>query len=207
MSKRKIQILWIHGGNTFKNRKDYLDYLLNKKISLEKSTVWYYEDNFDNELGNSFEIIRPTMPLKENAKYEEWKIVFENYLKAVNNNCVLMGVSLGGIFLAKYLSENKLSKKIKAVYLFAPPYDNEIKGEDLCGGFKLKKDLSLIVKNCKNIRLFFSSDDIVVPLSQAEKYRKKIKKADIRIVDNAKGHFRAEKLPDIIKTIKEDCLC
>jgi predicted alpha/beta hydrolase family esterase len=203
---KKIQILWIHGGNTFKNKKDYLDYLLNKEISLENYNVWYYSNNLDKKLGEKFEVIRPTMPLKENAKYEEWKIIFEHYFKLVDGNCVLMGISLGGIFLAKYLSENIFPKKINAVYLFGSPYDNSVEGEDLCGGFKLKKDLSLIYKNCSKFKMYFSSDDPVIPLSHAKKYQEKLKAEDVIILKNAQGHFRAESLPEIIKQIKKDCL-
>ncbi|MDA3802755.1 MAG: alpha/beta hydrolase [Patescibacteria group bacterium] len=203
--KQKEQILYIHGGDTFKSRKDFLEYLKNKEVSLENPEIWS-GDYLKESLKSDFEIIKPRMPLKENAKYGEWKIMFEKYLKLLNNNSVLIGYSLGGIFLAKYLSENIVNKKLKAVYLIGSPYNNDIPGEDLVGGFRLKSDLSLIYKNCSKTRFLFSSDDPVVPQSQVEKYRKKIKEADIYIIKKAAGHFRAEKLPELIKMIKEDCL-
>jgi len=43
------------------------------------------------------------MPCIENAKYNEWKIQFEKYLKRTDNDLILIGMSLGGIFLTKYL--------------------------------------------------------------------------------------------------------
>ena len=202
---KKIQILYIHGGNTFKSKKDYLDYLKNKEVSLENPEVWS-GTYLEKSLKNNFEIIKPRMPLKENAKYEEWKIIFEKYLKQLRNNLVLIGVSLGGIFLAKYLSENKINRKIKAVYLIAPPYNNDLPGEDLTGGFKLKSDLSLIYKNCSKTRFLFSSDDPVVPLSQKDKYLKKVKEEYVYVIKDAVGHFRCEKFPELIKMIKKDCL-
>jgi predicted alpha/beta hydrolase family esterase len=142
------------------------------------------------------------MPLKENAKYKHWKIYFERYFPYLKNNIILIGNSLGGIFLAKYLSEHKFPKKILAIYLVCPPFDNTLSSEDLAGGFTIKSNLSLIEKNCKNIYLMFSEDDDVVPVSHAEKYRKKLKKAKIFIYKNKNGHFQVAEFPEIIRMIK-----
>jgi hypothetical protein len=77
--KTKTQIFIIHGGMTFKNDKDYLHFLKTKKISTVKKVRWQ-DDYLDKELGKSFEIIRPRMPLQDNAKYRDWKIWFERYI-------------------------------------------------------------------------------------------------------------------------------
>ena len=144
------------------------------------------------------------MPLQDNAKYSDWKIHFERYFSQLKNNIILIGNSLGGIFLAKYLSENRFPKKILSTYLICPPFENTLDGEDLVGGFNLKSDLSLIEKNSKKLYLLFSKDDDVVPVSHTEKYRKKLKNAKIIIYKSKKGHFRISKFPDIIKMIKND---
>jgi hypothetical protein len=201
--KKKTQILYIHGGMTFKNQKDYLYFLKNRKISIEKKVRWF-DDYLDKELGKSFEIIRPRMPLADNSKYVDWKINFERYLPYIRNNVILIGGSLGGIFLAKYLSENKFPKKILSTYLVCPPFDDTCFEEDLVGGFKLKSDLSLIEKNSKNLTLLFSKDDDDVPVSHAEKYRKKLKNPKIIIYKSKNGHFKISKFPEIVKMIRED---
>lgn len=200
--KTKSQIFFIHGGMTFKNRKDYLNYLKNKDVSIEKKKSWAL-DYFDKELGRKFQIIRPRFPKSEDSKYEEWKIYFERFIPLLKNNLILIGNSLGGIFLAKYLSENKFPKKILSVFLVCPPFDNTCIGEDLVGGFNLKKDLSLLEKNTKNLHLMFSKDDDVVPVSHAEKYRKKLTNAKITIYKSKNGHFRVSKFPEIVKIIKD----
>jgi hypothetical protein len=201
--KAKTQILIIHGGMTFKNKKDYLHFLKTGEISIEEKIRWYNEFLKKN-LGKNFEIIRPSMPLAENAKYEEWKIHFERHFPQLKNNIILIGNSLGGIFLAKYLSEHKFPKKILSTYLICPPYDNTLPKEDLVGGFKLKSNLSLLEKNSKNLYLMFSKDDDVVPVSHAEKYRKKLKNAKIIIYESKNGHFKISEFPEIIKMIKKD---
>ena len=201
--KKKTQIFLIHGGSTFKNKKDYLSHLKNKEVSIEKKIRWS-DDYLDKEVGKKFEIIRPRMPLSENAKYSDWKLYFERFIPLLKNNVILIGNSLGGIFLAKYLSEHKFPKKILSTYLVCPPFDDTIPTEDLVGGFKLKSNLSLLEKNSKNLYLLFSKNDDVVPVSHAEKYRNKLKNAKIVIYKNKNGHFKISKFPEIVEMIKSD---
>lgn len=202
-TKKKIQVLLVHGGMTFKNEKDYLRYLKTKKVTAKKKISWA-GNYLEKSLGKKFEIISPRMPLQDYAKYRDWKIFFERYLSLIKNKYVLIGSSLGGVFLAKYLSENKLCKKALSVFLVCPPFDNSLPGEDLVGGFKLKNDLSLIEKNCKNLHLLFSKDDDVVPVAHAEKYKRKLKDAHIVIYKSKGGHFNIAKFPEIVKIIFAD---
>ncbi len=192
----------VHGGMTFKNDADYTRWLKSRKVSTKKRPYW--ELDLEEKLQKKFEIIRPRMPLQDNAKYKDWKIVFERYLPLLRKNFILIGSSLGGIFLAKYLSEHKLSKKALSVYLVCAPFDNTLPTEDLVGGFKLGSALSLLEKNCKNLYLLFSKDDDIVLVSHAAKYRKKLKKARVVVYTNKRGHFTAPKFPEIIKMIKAD---
>lgn len=129
---------------------------------------------------------------------------FERYIPLLRKDYILIGSSLGGIFLAKYLSENKILKKALSVYIVCAPFDNDLPTEDLVGGFKLKKDLSLLEENCRNLYVMFSEDDDVVPVSHADKYRKKLKEAEILTYGHMKGHFTAPKFPEIIKLIRQD---
>jgi predicted alpha/beta hydrolase family esterase len=203
MTKNTTQVFIIHGGMTFKNKKDYLKFLKTREVSIEKKISWA-GDYLDEKLGKDFEIIRPRMPLQDDAKYGDWKINFERFFPKLRNNVILIGSSLGGIFLAKYLSENKFPKKILSIYLICPPFDNTLTGEDLVGGFNLKSDLTMLDKSSKKLRLFFSKDDDVVPASHMEKYKKKLKKADFVIFESKNGHFKISEFPEIIKIIKGD---
>ena len=123
MEKEKPQIFIIHGGMTFKSKKDYLQFLKEREVSPVKKLKWS-DEYLDKKLGKEVEIIRSRMPLAENAKYKEWKIHFERFFPYLRDNYILIGGSLGGIFLAKYLSEHIFPKKILATYLICPPFDN-----------------------------------------------------------------------------------
>lgn len=203
MVKEKPQILLIHGGMTFKNKKDYLNYLQNRSISIEKKVSWH-GDYLDEKLGNKFEIIRPRMPLQDNAKYNEWKIYFERHFPYLRNNIILIGNSLGSIFLAKYLSENTFPNKILSTYLVCPPFDNTIEGEDLVGGFELCEDISLIEENSPNTTLMFSKNDETIPVSHARKYQRKLKNSKVIMYKDKNGHFRISEFPEIVEMIKLD---
>ncbi|MCK4650116.1 hypothetical protein KAT36_02685 [Candidatus Pacearchaeota archaeon] len=201
---KKFQILYVHGGMTFKNREDYLDYLRNKDVRLNEKVRWHGK-HLRTELGEDFHIIKPRMPLQDNASYEEWKIVFENYLDVVGDDVILIGSSLGGIFLSKYLSENRIDKKILATYLIAAPFNDElVSGEDLVGGFELGEDLSLIEENCDNVTLMFSKDDDCVLVDSADKYKEKLSNSKIIVYDSKGGHFDISEFPEIIEMIRED---
>lgn len=202
MKKSKQQILYIHGGTTFPTKKEYIEFLKTRPVSIEKKAKWD-QDYLDEKLGRQFEIIRPRMPRKDGATYSEWEIHFRRLIPLLKNNVILIGQSLGGIFLAKYLSENKFPKKIKAVFLVAPPFDDTLSGEKLAGGFKLKKDLSLIEKNCSNLYLLFSKNDQVVPVAHAQKYASKLNEAKIIVYKNIKSHFQVAKFPQIVKLIRD----
>lgn len=201
---KKTDVMFIHGGMTFKNKKDYKNYLAKYKGVYLDNTPRWDDDYLDTQLGNKFRVIRPSMPLKDNAQYDDWKIYFERFLPHLNKPFVLIGFSLGAIFLAKYLSENKLKHKARAVYMVAPPFDNTIEGEDLVGGFRLKSDLSLVMKNAQHVTLMFSEDDTCVPISHAEKYRKKLPDATFAIYKSKGGHFQTRTFPEIVKMIKKD---
>jgi len=201
--KNKTQIFFIHGGMTFKSRKDYLRYLKTREVSIEKKIRWS-DDFLEKNLGKNFQIIRPRMPQSDDAKYEDWKIHFERHFPQLKNNIILIGASLGSIFLIKYLSEHKFPKRILSTYLICPAYDNSLPGEDLVGGFRYKSDLSLLEKSSKNLYLMFSEDDDVVPISHAAKFRKKLKKATFIIYKRKGGHFKLSRFPEIVKMIKAD---
>ncbi len=105
----KEQILIINGGNTFPSYGDYISHLKTKELNLERlKPIKDWKDSFQEDLGENYEVFIPKMPNITNARFEEWKIWFEKIINKLNENSILIGHSLGGIFLAKYFEENKL---------------------------------------------------------------------------------------------------
>lgn len=201
----KKQIIYIHGGDSFESYEDYIKYLKETEFSID----WFvqkkkWKNSLAEELGDGFQILMPDMPNSFNAVYEEWKIWFEKMLPFINDGVILIGHSQGGIFLAKYLSENVYPKKISALMLVAPPYTDT---PDI-GSFKLVQTrhgaslLDNVSKQCDDIHLFFSKDDFVVPFSESEEYKKDLPNAQAHIFED-RGHFLQETFPEIVDEIKK----
>ncbi|MEN9582708.1 MAG: hypothetical protein RL641_662 [Candidatus Parcubacteria bacterium] len=190
----------MHGGDTFKTYGDYLSFLADYKID---SLAYFkgnigWQDTLQEKLGDDFEVIAPKMPNKINAKYAEWKIWFEKLIPLLNHELILIGYSLGGIFLAKYLSENIMPKKITCVYLVAAPHD-ETDTESLAD-FILPSQLTKLAEQAPNIHLYHSKDDSVVQFSDLEKYQKELPGAIATIFED-RGHFWQENFPELINDI------
>jgi len=200
----KKQIIFIHGGEVFKNYKDYLKFLYKYKINPLSIKRDKWQDSLQKNLGSKYEVLMPQMPNALNAKYLEWKIYFEKILPSLNKKIILIGKSLGGIFLAKYLSTNKINNTIKALFLIAPPFDDQDCDEPLVDfNFTSKelKNLSNLSKQCNLINVFHSYDDKVVPFADFLKYKKNLPKANFYALKNY-GHFNTKKFPEILKAIK-----
>lgn len=195
----KKQIVVIHGGDTFKTYEDYLKYLLQSEITLERLFRKDWKSTLHDALAD-FEIISPEMPNKRNAKYLEWKIWFEKILPLLGDEVVFIGHSLGGIFLAKYLSEHAVSKSIRATHLVAAPFDNVNPAESL-EDFRLPDDLRKFAEQGGDIFLYHSKDDKVVPFENLEKYRAQLPAA--RVVEfEDREHFNQKEFPEIIRNIR-----
>jgi len=195
----KQQVIGIHGGDLFETYEEYLDYLRAYELDLEKLKRRKWLDSLQDALGKDFEVITPVMPNKRNARYLEWKIWFDKLLPYVEADVILVGSSLGGIFLAKYLAENKFPKKVSATFLVAAPYDKEGTGQILMD-FVLPDSLDLLAEQGGKIFIYHSKDDPVVPFADAEKYQQALPSATLRVFED-KGHFNQEELAELVKEI------
>lgn len=191
------QIIFIHGGNSFDSYEDYIRDLRETEFSIdwfERRKKW--SEDMAEKLMDEFQFFMPQMPNKNNAVYEEWKIWFEKMIPFINDDVIMIGHSQGGIFLAKYLSENTYPKRIKKVILVAPPHSETPE----IGSFKLGEDLSNISAQCKDIHLFQSEDDPVVPASEAQFYKKDLPEINLHIFKD-REHFNQETFPEIIEEV------
>lgn len=196
------QVVVIHGGTVFHTYKDYISHLQHGKIDREDfKAKKKWKNTLEERLGKGFEVFLPQMPNALDARYVEWKIWFERMKPFIKNGAVLVGHSLGGIFLAKYLSENRFPKKIRATILVAAPFDGSNVDESL-GDFFLPRSLEKFAGQGGKILLYQSKDDAVVPFSHVLKYKEMLPDAEVRPFKN-KGHFSIKEFPEIVKEIKK----
>lgn len=197
----KKQVIVIHGGDAFNTYEEYTSFLKNFQIDLEKyrSERIGWKRNLGKKLGGHYEVILPDMPNKMNARYAEWKIWFEKLIPYLNPEVILVGHSMGGVFLAKYLAEEKFPKQILATFLIAAPYDMD--GGRPIVEFTLPHSLNQFEDQGGKMFLYHSKDDPLVNFTEFEKYQKSLRSVVSRAFTD-RGHFNQETLPEIIEDIK-----
>jgi len=197
----KKQIVFIHGGNSFSKYDTFLDSLRAREIDdpLDEKVIKKWKTTIRNVFINTHEVYYPQMPNSNNAKYLEWKIWFERYHEFLRNEVVLIGHSLGGMFLAKYLSEEKMPVRVRALYLVAAPFEPD--GDD-CAEFAFEiENLRRLAEQVDGVCILHSKDDPIVPYTHALKYAEALPDAELVTFED-KNHFLLEEFPEIIEHIQ-----
>lgn len=195
----KQQVFAIHGGNAFDTYEEYIAYLKLKEVSIEGTRFVDWKGNLQRDLGDSYEVVLPRMPNSGNSRYAEWKIWFEKFVPQLQEDVVFIGHSLGGIFLAKYLSEEKYPKQIKATLLVAAPYNAP--DDHPYVDFNILTSLSGLEEQGGKVILYHSKDDHVVPFSNFERYQRELPNAEVGIFAD-RQHFNDAEFPELVKDIQ-----
>lgn len=204
MSTVKKQLVIIHGGDFFDSRAEFVEDL--KRTEAPKEYFLFdeekgWKDNLAQELSGEYEVFFPTMPNKLDAKYAEWKIWFDKMVPFLNDGVVLVGHSLGGIFFARYLSENALGIRIEALYLVAAPYFRK-KGKGANKAGFVVGDLGALGDRVDKIFVVHSKDDPIVAFSHAERYQAALPHS-IFMHFKDRGHFIGPRFPELLKLVKK----
>ncbi len=197
------QLVIIHGGDFFDTRAEYVADMAASKPDKDD---FLFDDSkgWKNTLAadmsaKGWEVFMPTMPSKRDAKYAEWKLWFEKMLPFLQDGVVLVGHSLGGIFLARYLSENQVGLRASAVFLVAAPYFAKATKSANKAGFMVG-DLSRLGAQADKIFVMHSKDDPVVPFAHAERYCRALPHS-IFMSFEGRHHFIGERFAEIAKLI------
>lgn len=177
-------VLFIHGAGTGAYAADRL-----------------LADSLQRALGADYEVHCPQLPDEENAAYPAWKAEIDSRLAAMNGPVALVGHSVGGSVLLKYLSDRKPTRQITGLYVIAAPYwgasefwswDEAALPDDAAA--RLAGDWPLI--------FYQSRDDEVVPFAHLAMYAAKLPRATIRELDG-RGHQFKNDLSAVAADIKK----
>jgi uncharacterized protein len=202
----KQAIIHVHGGDSFSEQSDFISYLKTVPLRDLPGSVPYvsWKQSLVADLGSEYVVYLPSMPNRTNARYEEWKIWFLRYLELAGADVILIGHSLGGMFLAKYLSEETAPVPIKALFLIAAP-SGEYKGDPKygdCMDFTFKPELAKnITKQVPQVMIWHSEDDHVVPVAELEWYKKYVPGSKITVFQD-KNHFLGPAFPELVTALK-----
>jgi uncharacterized protein len=159
-------------------------------------------ESLQKELGSAYELHYPRMPLEEDAGYLDWKARIAGELESLNDDVILVGHSVGGSILLKFLSEEHVERSIAGLFLIATPYfggDENWNYDELILSPAFPKHLSAIPR----IFFYHSRDDETVPFAHMVLYAVKLRRAVIREFDG-RGHQFRNDLTEIAGDIKRE---
>lgn len=193
----KIFLLW--GWVDQSNYKNYEDYLQKQDYNPYEVFTKWWKDNLQTDLWENFEVIKIPMPNKGFAYYEYWKVMFEKALPYFGEKNILLGHSLWGSFLLKYLNENEIQQNISQIHLVAPAVlDSDT---ELLGSFHFEKSLENY-KNFENItNFYFSKDDEIVTFENYEHLQKVLPNAQFHIFKNMWHFIFQEHFEELVENI------
>lgn len=156
----------------------------------------------------NYKVFVPQFPTPEGQSLQSWLNILENYNKYINEKSVIIGHSLGGLFLLRVLE--RLESLIYAAFFVSAPvgvkpiryYESDFK----FSGFDF--DWKKIKSNALNFRVYHSDNDPYVCLGNGEKLAKELN-TELIFIPQA-GHLNAESgymtfeklLADLNKLIK-----
>lgn len=185
---KKQQVVVIGGGETYRDDVEYYRSLVTTSVNLDQlRTHKSWKGSLQERLGDKYDVLIPRMPCKENAKMDEWETYFDHVMPLLFSNVIFVGHSLGGIFLAAYLSS--VRRDYKAAIFIAAPFEADT--------FFLPEMLQV-----PNAHIFHSTDDPVVSFADnSYKYRVALQTAKMHNFSD-RGHFNQEEFPELVELIK-----
>ena len=139
----------------------------------------------------NFEVFVPKFPTPERQNLENWMKVFSEYENKLDENTIMIGHSLGPVFILHILE--KINHSIHSCFFISgsisPVGDkrfDKIEKEFLKNNFNWEK----IKQNCKKFFVFHSDNDPYVPMEKATELVDKLN-AELDIIKNA-GHFNED---------------
>ncbi|WP_119067731.1 alpha/beta fold hydrolase [Aggregatilinea lenta] len=179
----KTQVLFIQGGGSGAHQED---------AALVGS--------LRRELGTSYDVLYPQMPHEDSPDYQAWKLQIRKELEGLQGEIILIGHSVGGYILLKYLSKEKQpDTSIVGLCIIAAPYPSGDENWEF-EGFALPKDFGAKLPANAEIFLYHSHDDQIVPFAHVLLYANALSKATVRETNG--GHQLNNNLVMVAEDIK-----
>lgn len=178
----RIPVLFIQGGGEGAHNEDAL-----LAASLQKS------------LGAEYDVRYPQMPGESDPEKQTWEAQIAKELEALDGKIILVGHSIGGSMLLRYLSEERIEKPIAGLFLLAAPsWDEENWSFD---DLKLPPDLATKLSWIPQVFLYHNRDDETVPFSHLALHAARLPRAVVRESDEG-GHQFSDDLANVARDIK-----
>jgi predicted alpha/beta hydrolase family esterase len=174
----KKQVLFIHGAGGYEE---------DKKLAAD----------LRDALGTTYDVRYSKM--SDNHEVAVWKNQIARELAVLDGEVILVGHSLGGSILLKYLSEEKVDKPVAGVFLIALPYWGAEDWE--VDEYTLEKDFASKLPEELPVFMYHSRDDETVPFAHLALYAEKLPQATVYEFDD-RGHQFDDDLSEVAQDIR-----
>lgn len=181
----KANLLIIHGAGV----RSY-------KVMAEKWVPY-----IKKQLGPEYNVVCPEMPNPQFPQYKLWRETIKNTIAKLHGPLILVGHSLGGTLLLKYLTQEKIHNQILGMYFVASPYFSETKGWNYADFFIHKSPDDLL--GDYPIYSYHSTDDPVVPVHHQGYFSEQFKEAIVRTLSGHGHEYNMKEFKEIIEDIKQ----
>lgn len=145
-----------------------------------------------------FRIIHPLMPSPDKPNYKAWCSRLREELSPLKGELILIGHSLGGSVLLKFLSEEEIQSSVAGFYMVSAPYWGV--GGWNAEEFILKKDFIKSLPPLGAIQIYHSKNDPHVPFAHAGFYAKALPDSVLHAIPG-EDHAFQKGLPQIVKDL------
>ena len=128
------------------------------------------------------------MPDEENSPYAAWRAEIDRRLSSLNGAVALVGHSVGGSVLLRYLCERRV-QRLAGLFVIAAPYWGADEGWRWDDG-TLPADAASKLAGAWPLFFYQSRDDEVVPFGHLELYAARFPRATFRALDGRGHQFR-----------------
>ena len=155
--------------------------------------------NLQNSVGSGYQIQYPIVSQPNEPTYARWKTLLEREFRKIKTDIILIGHSLGGSMLLKYLSEEKTTVPIAGLFLVAIPQWSQDGWN--AKEFALKPDFAQRLPAIGSIHFFHCMNDPIVPFQHLNFYQKFLNEAVFHALECG-DHAFAQGLPELTKAIQ-----
>ncbi len=198
----KQQVIFINGGTSKENFRDYYDFLRQTSFDPYETPFKNWNKTLWNFLWSDYEYWRIPIRERSYADYTAWKIMFEKSIPFFRDDIIFISTSQGSTFILKYLIENPFSLRIKKIFFLAAAlHDTQL---EKLGTFEFDiSKISWLQDMFGQIYIYHSSDDDIVSMSDSEELASYFTKAEFRKFRD-KGHFyQLERFVEVEEDIKK----
>jgi hypothetical protein len=179
----KIQILFVQGAGA--GTHDQWDHKLVE--SLERG------------LGADYHVRYPRMPGEDDPRYVKWKAALLDQIRALDDDAILVGHSLGGTALFHVLAEERLARRLRAICSIAAPFIGD--GGWPSDQIAARTDFAERLPTGVPVFLYHGTKDSTVPFEHVKLYAKTLPHAVVRALPD-RDHQLDNDLSEVARDIQ-----